>query len=127
MHFLSQGSHMTLMPLRIWTMVHHILRGRPLHPRRDLRVEEGEREDNIIFPWWTVHLFKIQIAPCPMPMDLTHTWPPILHNWPKMCNGSMSMRIWSSITCWCNNGKQLLHGQEKHGKSIKPNCWLHRG
>jgi hypothetical protein len=35
---------------------------------------------------------------------------PIPYNWSKMCNGSMNMRIRSSITCWCNNRKQLLHG-----------------
>jgi hypothetical protein len=30
---------------------------------------------------------------------------PIPHNWSKMCNGYMSMRIQSSITCWYNNDK----------------------
>jgi hypothetical protein len=125
MHFLSQGSHITLMPLRIWTMVHHILRGRPLWSRIDIRAEEWE--DNIIFPRWTIHLLKIHVASCPMSMYSTHTWPPILHNWFKMCNGSMSMRIRSSITCWCNNGKQLSYGRDKREKSTMPNYWLCRG
>jgi hypothetical protein len=80
-----------------------------------------------IFPRWTIRLLKIQVASCPMSMYSTHTWPPILHNWFKMCNGSMSMRIRSSITCWCNNGKQLSYGRDKRGKSTMPNCWLRRG
>jgi hypothetical protein len=57
-----------------------ILRGRPLRSRTDIRAEEGEGKDNIIFLQWTVHLLKIQVASCPMPMDSTHTWFPILHN-----------------------------------------------
>jgi hypothetical protein len=99
MHLFSQVSHITLMPLKIRTMVHHNLRGRPLRTRTDIQAEEGEEKDNIIFPRWTVHLLKIQVALRPMPMDLTHTWPPIPHNWTKTCNGSMSMKIQSSITC----------------------------
>jgi hypothetical protein len=125
MHFFSQGSHITLVPLKIRTMVHHILRARPLQTTTDIRAEE--REDNIIFPRWIVHLLKILVAPCPMPMDSTRTWPPIPHNWSKTCNESMSMRIESSITCWCNIGKQLPHRWGKRGKSTRPNCWLHRG
>jgi hypothetical protein len=70
----SQGSHITLMPIKIHTMVHHILRGRPLWTRTDIRAGEGE--DTIIFPRWTIHLLKIQVAPHPMPMDLIHICPP---------------------------------------------------
>jgi hypothetical protein len=50
-------------------------------------------------------LLKIQVAQRTIFMDLTHTWSSILHNRSKMCNESMSMRIWSSITYWCNNDK----------------------
>jgi hypothetical protein len=53
MHLFSPGSHITLMPLKIWTMVHHNLRGRLLRTRTGIRAEEGEEEgegeDNIIF------------------------------------------------------------------------------
>jgi hypothetical protein len=98
MHFFSQVSHITLMPLRTRNMVHHILKGRPLQTRTNIRAEEVEGEDNIIFPRRIVHLLKIQVAPCPMHMDSTHTCPPILSNWSKMYNVSMSMRIQSSIT-----------------------------
>jgi hypothetical protein len=41
-HFISQGSHITLMPLKTQTMVHHILRGRPLRTRIDIHIEEGQ-------------------------------------------------------------------------------------
>jgi hypothetical protein len=115
------------MSLKIRTMAHHNLRGRPLRIRTDIWVEEGEGKENIIFPQWTVCLLTIQIDPRPMPMDSTHTWPTIPHNWSKMCNGYMSMRIRSSITCWYNNGKQLPHGRGKHEKSTRPNCWLRSG
>jgi hypothetical protein len=123
--FFSQVSHNILMPLKIRTMVHHNLRGRPLRTRT--YIQAGEGEDNIIFPQRIAHLLKIQVTLRPMPMDSTHTWPPIPHNWSKTCNGSISMRIKSSITCWWNNGKQLSHGRGKYGKSTRPNCWLHRG
>jgi hypothetical protein len=115
------------MSLKIQIMVHHNLRGRPLRTRKDLWAEKGKGKDNIIFLRWTVHLLKTQVAPHPMSMNLTHTWTPIPHNWSEKCNGSMSIRIQSSITCWCNNNKQLPHRRGKRGKSTMPNCWLHMG
>jgi hypothetical protein len=129
MHLFSQVSHITVMPLKIRIMVHHNLRGKPLRTTTDIRPEggEGKREDNIIFFRWTIHLFKIQVAPRPMSMDSTPTCPPIPHNWSKTCNGSMSMRIQSSITCWCNTSKQLPYGRDKHGRSTMLNCGLRRG
>jgi hypothetical protein len=73
MYFFSQVSHITLMPLKIRTMVHYILRGRPLRTRADIWAEEGE--DNIIFFDEQFSLLKIQVSPRPMPMDLTYTCP----------------------------------------------------
>jgi hypothetical protein len=110
------------MPLKIRTMVHHNLRGRPLQTRMDIHAEEGkeEGEDNIIFPRRTVCLLKIQVTSRPIPMDSTHTWPLIPHNWSKTCNETMSMRILSFITCWCNNGKQLLYGRVNLGRVHGP-------
>jgi hypothetical protein len=57
LHF--SGDHITLLPLRTRNMVHHILRGRPLRTRTYIWAEEGEEEDNIIFPRWTAPLLKI--------------------------------------------------------------------
>jgi hypothetical protein len=47
------------MPLKIRTMMHHNLRGRPLQIRTNIQAEQGEGEDNIIFLRWIVHLLKI--------------------------------------------------------------------
>jgi hypothetical protein len=106
------------MPLKIRTMVHHNFRGKPLRTRTDIHAEEGE--DNIIFPRRTVCLLKILVTSHPIPMDSTHTWPLISHNWSKTCNETMSMRIRSSIICWCNNGKQLLYGRANLGRVQGP-------
>jgi hypothetical protein len=46
LHLFFQWSHITLMPLRTQTMVHHILRGRRLRTRTNIRAEEEEEKDN---------------------------------------------------------------------------------
>jgi hypothetical protein len=124
----SGKSHITFMPLMTRTMVHHILRGRPLQTWTDIQAKggEGKGKDNIILPRQIVHLLKIQLAPHTMHMDSTHTWSPILPSWSKMCNVSMSMRIQSCITCWCNNDKQISHGWDKREESTRLSYWLRR-
>jgi hypothetical protein len=63
-------------------MMDHILRGIPLRTRTDIYVDEGEGEDNIIFPRWTVHLLKIQVAPRHMPMNYVFLCDLCLCVWP---------------------------------------------
>jgi hypothetical protein len=83
--------------------------------------------DNIIFPWWTVHLLIIQLALTPIPMDLTHIWPLIFHKWSIICNECKSGRIHIYITCWCNNNKQLPYERDKRGKNTRDIYWLRSG
>jgi hypothetical protein len=79
---------------------------------------------NITYPQHIAPLLCIQAVSHPHPMP-TVTLNTLLRIHPQrsmMCNGSMSRRIQSSITCWCTNDKQLSHGWGKVGKSTRQAC-----